>query len=112
MRYLLLVLMASCAASLGRTEAQATLYVVNSGLDVVRVYDPYSKLGTVLPGEKRCLRLREYSGNVHLYLVTNREEAETPPLDSDALHWKIEVGTLPLRYSAMSLIPDEGGSCV
>lgn len=108
---LLSVLFISCVAYVARGgDDTPTLLVRNDGLEVIKVYDPYSKLGEVLPSQSRCLKLGEYSGQFHLYLRTVGEEEVTPYVSPQIRHWQIRIGTEPLRYGAISLVP-AGGSC-
>lgn len=106
--FLIGAVLSACAGYVSRGgDTRATLSVQNDGTEVVHVYDPYSQLGVVYPNEKRCLILPQYSGQVHLYLRTSEEEVETPYLDPSTLHWTIQINTLPLQYSAITLQPTE-----
>lgn len=86
-----------------------TLLVSNEGLDVVKIYDPYGRIATVLPGHPECVVFtRTYMGSVNFYIRAGNDEAVTPQIDpSTSKGWEITISTMPLRFAAISLIPTD-----
>lgn len=48
----------SVSAAHSQEENDPTLFVQNTGIDVVRIYQDGKKIATVYPGQSQCVRLR------------------------------------------------------
>lgn len=85
-----------------------TLSLSNQGVGQVVLRDRSGRLATVLPGETRCVTLRQTETPQALVVTSQGRSYETPLfIPAAEAGWQLVIGTEP-RYDVIRLIPSEG----
>ena len=59
----------ACVSVPTRPDEATTLLVVNGGISVLKIYDPYGRIATIYPNQTECVKLRDYHSDVQLRVV-------------------------------------------
>lgn len=87
-----------------------TLLVVNTGIDVIRIYEGNRKLGTVYPGRSECILLRNHETMRQLsfgYLASFDRWYAAQEQFSDGQGWVWKINSNLPTFSEIDIYPTE-----